>query len=216
VNWTPKIIATLAVAAGVVVVAIWLGGFDKPSAPQPLPPPPDREIQAAKTNPGRFFTPRSRPRSGKTNSAAVSVFVTGTNQIVDWEETIDAVLHPEGEPGAKAKALLALFPRFPEAGQVDAAQHIANLLADADYEALGRYFVNTNTSIAVQDVIMANLLGRPNSLKLPLLLEAARTPGNAKANDAKELLELYLEKDHGEDWEAWQKNMAEWLKENPD
>lgn len=213
-NLTPKIVATLAVALGVVVLAIWLGGFGKSSPPPP--PPPDGEIQTVKTNPGRFFNPRSRPRPGSTNGAEVSVAVTGTNQIVNWEEAIDDVLRPEGEPAAKAKTLLELFPRFPEAGQVDAAQHIANLIADEDYEAFGRYFVNTNTPVEVQDVIMADLLGRPNSIKLPLLLEAARTPENVKAGDAKELLELFLDKNLGEDWEAWQKTMDDWLRANPD
>ena len=215
-NWTPRIVATLAVALGVVVLAVWLGGLGKPSLPQPPAPPLDGEIKPPKTNLGRFFNPRGQPRVGNTNGPTVAVSVSGTNQIVNWEETIDDVLRPDGEPAAKAKTLLELFPSFPGAGQVEAAQHIANLITDEDYEAFGRYLVSTNTPVEVQDVIMADLLGRPNSIKLPLLLEAARTQGHGKAGDAKELLELYLEKDYGADWEAWQKAMDEWLKANPD
>ena len=216
-NWTPKIIATLAVAAGVVVAAIWLGVFGNSSAPQPLPTTPGGEIEATKTNRGAFFKPRTRTRTGNTNDAVVPISVTGTNQITNWEETVDALLRDDsGEPNAKAKQLLELLPRFPEAGQVEAAQHIANLIADEDYAPFGAYFTNTNTSVEIQEIILADLLGRPNSIKLPLLLESARLPQHAKAAEAKELLELYLEKDYGEDWELWQKNVEEWLKANPD
>jgi len=120
------------------------------------------------------------------------------------------------EPGVKAKQLLELLPRIPEAGQAETAQHIANLLADEDYPAFGAWFTNTNTAVAVQEVVLADLLNRPNAIKLPLLLEAVRTPQHAKATEARELLELYLEKDYGSDWEAWQKALEDWLRENPD
>jgi len=130
---------------------------------------------------------------------------------------VDALLHDESsEPGAKAKQLLELLPRFPEAGQVEAAQHIANLITDEDYPAFGAWFTNTNTAAEVQEVILADLLNRPNSVKLPLLLEAARTPQHTQAAEAKELLELYLEKDYGADWDAWQKALDDWLRANPD
>jgi hypothetical protein len=215
VNWTPKIIATLAVTVGVLVVAIWLGGFGKSSG---LPPSaPGSEFKAAKTNRGAFFRPRSRPRSGNTNDTLEPASVTGTNQITNWEETVDALLRDDDSaPGAKAKQLLELLPRFPEAGQAEAAQHIANLIADEDYPAFGAWFTNTNTALSVQEVVLADLLNRPNALKLPLLLEAARTPQHAKATEAKELLELYLEKDYGGDWDAWQQALDDWLKKNPD
>jgi hypothetical protein len=212
-------IATLAVAAGVVVAAVWLGVLGKSSAPSPqlLPPAPTGEIKTTKPNRGAFFQPRSRSRSGNPNDAPVPISITGTNQITNWEETLDALLRDAGgEPSAKAKQLLELLPRFPEAGQTEAAQHIANLLADEDYPAFGAWFTNTNTAVKVQEVILADLLNRPNAIKLPLLLEAARTPQHAKAGEAKDLLELYLEKDYGADWGLWQQQMEVWLKENPD
>ena len=56
----------------------------------------------------------------------------------------------------------------------------------------------------------------PNAVKLPLLLEVARTPQHPKAEEAKDLLELYLEEDYGADWNKWQANMEQWIKDNPE
>jgi hypothetical protein len=63
---------------------------------------------------------------------------------------------------------------------------------------------------------MADALNRPNSLKLPVLLQVASAAGNPKADEAKELLQLYLDEDDGADWPKWQARMQQWLKENPD
>lgn len=212
-NWTPKILATLAVATGVVVLALWFGVFGRSPGPQPSPQPsPGPEVQPAKTNAGGFFSPRPRPRAASTNDMPA----TETNQLANWEATIDELLRDEtSEPNVKAKQLLEMFPRMPEAGRAETAQHIANLIADEDYTPFAGYFTSTNTTLEVQEVILADLLGRPNSIKLPVLLEAARTPQHAKATEAKDLLTLYLEKDYGADWDAWQKSLEEWLKTNP-
>ena len=63
---------------------------------------------------------------------------------------------------------------------------------------------------------MSDALNRPNSLKLPTLLEVARTTQHPKAGDAKEMLGFFLDTDYGDDWPKWQEKLAEWLKENPD
>ena len=215
-NWTLKILATLAVAAAVVVAAVWLGGFGKSTpAPQSAPAPPP-ETQPIRTNRSGLFTRPPRLRSTRTNLAPAQISSSETNLIASGEEAIDEVLRGEGEASDKAKKLLELFPQLPAESQVEAVTHVANLIADADYAPLGRHLADTNTPPEVQDVILADLLGRPNALKLPWLLEVARTPAHEKAGEAKELLELYLEKDYGDDWQAWQNNLAQWLRDNPD
>ncbi len=61
-----------------------------------------------------------------------------------------------------------------------------------------------------------DVLNRPNSVKLPLLLDLARDPQHPKASEAKDILELFLEEDYGNDWTKWQAKLDQWLKDNPD
>jgi hypothetical protein len=65
-------------------------------------------------------------------------------------------------------------------------------------------------------VILADVLNRPNAIKLPLLLDTARNPDNTKAGEAREMLELYLDGNYGRNWNKWKQEMEKWLKENPD
>lgn len=145
-----------------------------------------------------------------------TISLTDTNQITNWEETLDELLRDDSDVTGKAKKLLGLLPRFPEDGQVEAAQHISNLLGDEDYAAFGQLLTNTNTLAGVQDVVMADLLNRPNSIKLPTLLEVARNPDLSKAAEALDLLKLYLDDDLGNNWDAWQQKLEQWLKDHPE
>lgn len=217
----PKNLATVAVVVAVLGMGIWLVISKKPAVNSPgegtlVTSETNTEVGTSRTNTGSgVFSSRLRagtnvPLSGDPVESADTAIIT------NWEERVDVVLRKEGDAGPKAKELLSVFPRFPEAGQVETAQHIANLLPDGEYASLATYFTNTATPVDVQDVIMADLLGRPNSVKLPVLLEAARNPQHAKATEAKDLLELYLEKDYGTDWDRWQKEVVAWLKANPD
>ena len=122
----------------------------------------------------------------------------------------------EGEDAGKVKQLLEMFPRLPEDGQVEVAQHLSNLVADQDYAPLGKLLAYPKLPEAVLDVLIADVLNRPNAVKLPLLLEVARTPQHPKAEEAKDLLELYLEEDYGADWNKWQAKMEQWIKDNPE
>jgi hypothetical protein len=148
----------------------------------------------------------------------VQVPATAANPsvITNWEERLDAILEPEGAEADKAKKLLALFSHLPEEGQVEVVQHLSNLVADQDYEALGKLLVDPTLPEDVLEQLMADILNRPNSLKLPLLVEVARNPQHPKAEDAKDLLELYLEEDYGQDWTKWQAKVVEWVQKNPD
>jgi hypothetical protein len=176
--------------------------------------------QSAHRTPGKrstVFTPRIASRSSSTHaSAAAATSLDGTNQIPKWEAVLDELLRGDDDPAEKASKLLGLLPRFPEDGQVETVQHIANLLPDENFVALGHLLTNSATLAAVQDVVLADLLNRPNAIKLPLLLEVARQPDLEKAAEAKDLLGLYLDVNLGEDWIAWQRKLEQWLKDNPD
>ncbi|PWU18760.1 MAG: hypothetical protein C5B50_08155 [Verrucomicrobia bacterium] len=215
---------------GLIVVVIiagvalgWLGSrASKTPTPEPrtanltqTPPEPvvvheDSTKASPKTLNPQAVLPRTNQTLGSTTSVA------SANQITNWEERLEQILAPEGKESDKAKQLLAIFPRVPSEGQAELAQHLCNLTSDQDYGPLGQYLTNSAMSESVLDVLMNDLLNRPNSVKLPYLLGIARQEQNPKAGDAKDLLELFLEENDGNDWAKWQAKMDQWLKDNPD
>ena len=97
-NWTPKILATLAVAAAVIVAAAWLGVFGKsnpaPSATTPLP----SDAQSIRTNRSALFTRPVRARVVRTNLAPGEVSISDTILIANADDAVDEVLRGDGEP----------------------------------------------------------------------------------------------------------------------
>lgn len=215
---TTKVLVTLAVIAGVAIV-IWLvvPGGRKPTSRQMAGPtePSATGDRTVRTNRSPFFS-RPGSKSHATNVDPATIPVADIHVITNWEDRVDQILGDNTSVEQKARTMLELLPSFPETGQAETAQHIANLLADEDYQPFGRYLTNSHTPEVLQDIVMADVLNRPNAIKLPLLLQTARAPDNAKAAEAKEILELYLEEDYGSDWNRWQQEMEKWLKENPD
>ena len=213
-RWTLRILA----AGGVIAAMIVMGSLrNRHPGRGPMPPASDPASQQAdasdpeQNSQSRFFSRRVRARSQETKSAPAEISTATNSQIADWEEKIDEVLRSDAGTADKAAKILDMFLRLPKDGQVEAAAHAANLLPDSDYPALGRYLADTNTPAGALDVLMADLLNRPNSLKLPQLLEVARAPDHPKAGDAKGLLTLYLDHDYGTNWDAWQEQLAAWL-----
>ena len=134
----------------------------------------------------------------------------------DWSAKLDDVLGSTDDESKKAEQLLGIWKNLPEDGQVEIMQHISNLLPDEKFSALAQTFTNAATPEAVLDIIMTDTLNRPNGLKLPVLLDVARTPGHPKAEEARDILEVFVDADHGTDWAKWEKAVKDWLKENPD
>lgn len=218
-----KTLAALVALVLVLTLGIARGWFTRRTA---VPPPPPLTNPAAEkpapTNRSPFFTKRAAPQPGaavpfaSTNPPLEHTSAVETNLITGWEEKIDDVLRSDAETAAIGRTLLEWLPRLPAAGQVEAAQHIVNLLEDADYAPLAKVAADPATPEEVLDILLADLLNRPNALKLPALLSVARQTNHAKAGEAKDLLELYLEEDFGTDWAQWEARMQEWLKANPD
>lgn len=214
-----KVLIALGVVAA-VGVAFWLGfsGGNVSVSPPVASSPSSKAIGTKSLQPesSAFFTRARASKAQMSTTPTVETSPANTNLITNWEDYVDQALRDNSEAEAKAREMLALLPRFPEAGQVETAHHIANLLADADYEQFGQYLTNSKTPEDVQDVVLADVLNRPDAIKLPLLLATARNPDNAKAAEAKDILGLYLAEDYGNNWDQWQQAVGKWLKENPD
>ncbi len=208
-------------AAGFVVLAVMAGGMigwwggqgwgdnpppvaitAPPSSGPPVNPPPAIPKPAAQvaSTPTPIQVPDVKPVTDDTN----------------WEDKVQTILDSEAEDEEKVKLLFALFPTLPEDGQVAVAEHLANLVDDEHYAPLGQLLKDARLPTSVLDVIMNDALSRPDSMKLPLMLDIAQNPEHAKAADAKDVLETYLDNDYGNDWPQWQQKLKVWLKENPD
>jgi len=141
---------------------------------------------------------------------------TATNGMADWEQKVDEILGSDSPDPDKARQLLEMFPTLPADGQEEVAQHLANLVPDQDFGLMRPYLTNSALPEDVLDVLLDDVLNRPNSLKLPALLDVARSAQHPKAAEAKDFLELFIEEDYGDDWEKWQAGIEQWLKANPD
>jgi len=194
----------------------------------------DAALAVSETPPVATIPPKpipARPLPVATQpppTVAVPQAPTPAAPIADWEEKIDGVLTAQEDDGQKAKRLLAMFPNLPEDGQVEAAQHISNLLPDEQFASLAQNLTNAAMPEAVLDVLMTDVLNRPNQLKLDALVDVARIPNHPKAEEALDVLKVFLDGNDGDDdldWDAiiasgnWQPvvdRKNKWLKENPE
>jgi hypothetical protein len=215
-----KVLVTVGAIAGVVVVGILL------SRPPEKGPESDVQVSVseptpaatAETNRSSFFAKRVRrhPSQNPAGEGSIGASSTATNLIPTWEDKVDDILGSANSDPDKAKQMLEMFPQLPADGQEEVARHLANLVPDQDYGPMRAYLTNASLPAAVLDILLGDVLNRPNSLKLPALLDVARTPQHPKAGEAKDFLELFLEEDYANDWDKWQAKMDEWLKANPD
>ncbi len=151
-----------------------------------------------------------------SNVPAIALNATNAAGTNDWEEKIDDIVGSDDPDTNKVAKLYALFPTLPPDGQEEVAQHLSNLVDDEDYAPLGEMLKNDKLPEGVLDELLADVLNRPNNLKLPVLLSVASDENNAKHDEAKDLLELYLGEDYGTDWNSWGSHMTNWLQQNPD
>jgi hypothetical protein len=211
-----KVLIGIGILAGIVAAGIVIGWWgSRGSAPPPTPsvatPTP---VQSPNNRPpptgAESMTAAANPTVVATNTTATAA---ATNLLADWEDKLDEILGSDEDDTNKVKDLFAVFPRLPEEGQAEVAQHLSNLVSDDNYTPLGQLLQNTKLPDSVLDVLMSDVLNRPNSVKLPQLLQAAQNPDHPKADEAKDLIELYLDED---DPAKWPDKMQQWLKENPD
>jgi len=209
----------LAVVVAILVIGVSVGWLaTRKTVSTDLSIPATAPSNGVRTDRLPFFPTNSRPRPAEASMNPVSQpqSSTSTNLISDWEDKLEDILGSDADEAIKAQQLLALFPRLPEDGQVEVAQHLSNLVSDEAYAPLGKFLIDSKLSEPVLDVLMVDVLNRPNAVKLPLLLEVARDSQHPKAAEAKDLLELYLEEDYGADWNKLQSKLDQWIKDNPD
>ena len=85
------------------------------------------------------------------------------------------------------------------------------MVQDDHYADTANLLTNSTTPSAVSTVLMNDLLNRNNSLKLPMLLDIARTDDHPLRDQAREMLELLLQEDHGSNWDDWSTSINNFL-----
>lgn len=222
------LIAVIVVAA---IIGIGVGVGLLAARPGKAPPPAATQDSAPRTapaahpanlapfvaqNPPPMPQPTPIPTVPVVQSNPVAVAVTNADTEAEWEDKIDNIIGSDDPDTNKVKQLFALFPTLPPDGQEEVVQHLSNLVDDDQYAPLGELLKDDKLPEGVLDELLADALNRPNSLKLPELLAVASDPNNAKSSEAKDLLELYLGEDYGNDWNTWGTKMTNWLQQNPD
>lgn len=132
--------------------------------------------------------------------------------LAEWEVKIDQVLRANAEVGQTAQMLINMLPTLPKEGQTEAAQHISNLVEDKDYNRLLPLVKNTGLSEEVLSVFVTDLMNRPDTVKLPVLLDIAKLPNHPNHEEAVTDLQIFLDADFGTDWTQWQTAMQSYLK----
>ena len=120
-----------------------------------------------------------------------------------WEEAINRILESDEENQQVATKLMALLPTLPPDGQTEAAQHMVNLTDDESYQNAAAMLLNPATPEDVAEVIYSDVLNRPNTVKLPVMVSILRTPGHRLRDETLSTLQIFLGEDLGDNPEAW-------------
>jgi hypothetical protein len=111
-----------------------------------------------------------------------------------------------------AQALINLLPTLSTDGQVEAAQHVSNLLSDQEYGRVMHIWRNPSFNPDVIEVFATDLMNREHKVMLPAMLDAVKMPTHPFHEEAKTTLEVFLDDDYGSDIPKWEKAMKDFLK----
>jgi hypothetical protein len=106
-----------------------------------------------------------------------------------WEQEIRAIVTDPQKPDAdKARTLLAALATLPAEGRAAAAEEAVKRLPDTDYAIAQPHVINAGTYGLALEVLFADLVERPDALRLPALLAIARNPAHPFAGTARDHL----------------------------
>jgi hypothetical protein len=184
----PGLLAVVAVAAVVAFALL-----------QKTPPSP-AEMPAA------FPTPLPQVAVAATPGPAAQ-----TGEAPAWEAIIDQILRSNVSEAEMAQMLINILPSLPEDGQIEAANHIANLLPDSDYNSVRPLLLNASLPESVLSVFFTDLMNRDDPTKLNAFLDIAQIPNHPFHDEALSDLQIYLGDDYGTDWGQWRAHLNSYL-----
>jgi hypothetical protein len=129
------------------------------------------------------------------------------------EAQISEVAGSQHTAGEKAAELFKIFTQLDPQGQRKVALAAVSQVDDAHYALIGKYLLDPKLDPRVLSVFMTDTLKRPNSVRLPLLLELAQMNGHPLQAESRELLTALLQKNYGTNWTKWQEAVTAQLAE---
>lgn len=129
-----------------------------------------------------------------------------------WEARIRSVLSREKATDAeKAIALFQLLPSMPAEGAETCAEEAIKRLPNSEYRHAQAAVSNPGTYGLALGILFADLMERPDNLRLPTLVTIARNSAHPYAGPARDNLEFFLGRDLGDDWVRWEAVVREKL-----
>jgi hypothetical protein len=210
-----RVTGVLLLAGAVGLLIGWMASRQGDVAPIVVPPSTNPPVVALTPAPitsqdtNVAFVQPNRQATAPTQDAATPQYST------DWEQKLDGILLADEDPNAKADQILALIPNAPPDAQVELTQHLVNMVQDDHYDGAAGLLTNAETPSAVSTVLMNDLLNRENTLKLPMLLAVAENDNHPLKDQAKDMLELLIQEDDGNNWDQWSASINTLLQNNP-
>jgi hypothetical protein len=213
--------------AVVLTAAVAVGGyfayrqFSKPrqteaqvieQAPESVSPTPS-VIEKAAIGENKPSKTTNVVKTVRANRTAVPSVPKPTGE---WKTKLNAILTSNANAQQKVQDLREMLSKLEEAEAEQAVQELTTIVKDEGYAFLKPLAVDPSLPEAVRDEFMVDMMNRPNSIKVPLFLEIARNPDHPDNESAYDSLEIFTGLKYGADWNAWEKGIETWLKENPD
>lgn len=160
---------------------------------------------------GAAVTNRTVARMKDPTTQAVKPKPTGA-----YKAKLELILGSTGSAEQKIQDLKEMLSKLDEAEAEAAVQDLTSRVRDEGYSFLKSLAVDPTLPEPVRDEFMVDMLNRPHSVKMPLLLEIARNPDHPDHDSAFDSLEAFTGLKYGADWNGWEKGIQQWMKENPD
>jgi hypothetical protein len=176
-----------------------------PRLPEPTPPPkltstPPVPPPAAVPLPATSLPPPQLTEDDQRIGKILETFPGNTDQ--DHTNT--------------AQLLINALPTLGKDGQVEAAQHISNLLSDDEFKRVMHIWKNPSFNPDVIEVLHTDLMNRDHKILLPALLDAVKLPNHPSHEEAKTTLQVFLDEDYGNDIPKWDAALKAYLKKEAD
>ena len=212
-------------AIGSIVVLLWAGivfmifsGQEKPrEVAQTMATPSSSERLSAPVAPESSIAvdaSSSSPVSQENQATQISNSPAAADgEGGSWQQVIQGILMNDGEPAMLSGRLASALPGLPLEGQMEAAQHMVNLLGDQEYAVAATVYFNSAIPEPVRRLVFEDFMNRPNAVKLPLLVRTLRERAHPMRNEALENLQVFIGRDEGDDPSRWEVAVSQTLEQ---